>query len=98
MRNIRENLFWAFAYNTILIPVAMGVLYPAFGILLDPITAGRRDGAQLGDGRVERIAAAARPPQRRSAGLVGSRLRSTPGQPDRPASSAVLPPRRPARG
>ena len=39
MRNIRENLFWAFAYNTILIPVAMGVLYPAFGILLDPILA-----------------------------------------------------------
>ena len=39
MRNIRENLFWAFAYNAILIPVAMGVLYPAFGILLDPILA-----------------------------------------------------------
>ena len=39
MRNIRENLFWAFAYNSILIPVAMGVLYPAFGILLDPILA-----------------------------------------------------------
>ena len=39
MRNIRENLFWAFAYNTILIPVAMGALYPAFGILLDPILA-----------------------------------------------------------
>jgi Cu+-exporting ATPase len=39
MRNVRENLFWAFAYNTILIPVAMGVLYPAFGILLDPILA-----------------------------------------------------------
>jgi Cu+-exporting ATPase len=39
MRNIRENLFWAFAYNTVLIPVAMGVLYPAFGILLDPILA-----------------------------------------------------------
>jgi Cu+-exporting ATPase len=39
MRNVRENLFWAFAYNTVLIPVAMGVLYPAFGILLDPILA-----------------------------------------------------------
>ena len=39
MRNVRQNLFWAFAYNTILIPVAMGVLYPAFGILLDPILA-----------------------------------------------------------
>ena len=34
-----QNLFWAFAYNAILIPVAMGVLYPAFGILLDPILA-----------------------------------------------------------
>jgi Cu+-exporting ATPase len=33
---IRQNLFWAFAYNIVLIPVAMGVLYPAFGVLLDP--------------------------------------------------------------
>ena len=39
MRNIRENLFWAFAYNVVLIPVAMGVLYPFTGILLDPILA-----------------------------------------------------------
>ena len=36
---IRENLFWAFAYNVVLIPVAMGVLYPAFGILLSPVFA-----------------------------------------------------------
>ncbi|MCT9000332.1 heavy metal translocating P-type ATPase [Chelativorans intermedius] len=39
LRNIRQNLFWAFAYNTALIPVAAGVLYPAFGILLSPMLA-----------------------------------------------------------
>jgi Cu+-exporting ATPase len=39
MRNIRQNLFWAFAYNTVGIPVAAGVLYPAFGLLLSPILA-----------------------------------------------------------
>jgi Cu+-exporting ATPase len=39
MRNIRQNLFFAFVYNTIGIPIAAGVLYPHFGILLSPVIA-----------------------------------------------------------
>lgn len=39
MKNIKQNLIWAFGYNVILIPVAMGVLHPFFGILLNPIIA-----------------------------------------------------------
>ncbi|MFQ5693130.1 MAG: heavy metal translocating P-type ATPase, partial [Nitrospinota bacterium] len=39
MRNIKQNLFWAYAYNTSLIPLAAGVLFPWFGILLSPILA-----------------------------------------------------------
>ncbi|SIQ23345.1 heavy metal translocating P-type ATPase [Marinobacterium stanieri] len=39
IRNIKQNLFWAFAYNTALIPLAAGALYPAFGLLLSPIFA-----------------------------------------------------------
>lgn len=37
IKNIKENLFWAFCYNTLAIPVAAGVLYPAFGLLLSPM-------------------------------------------------------------
>ena len=40
MSNIRQNLFFAFAYNTLGIPIAAGVLFPVFGILLSPIIAG----------------------------------------------------------
>jgi Cu+-exporting ATPase len=39
MRTMKQNLFWAFAYNVVGIPVAAGVLYPAFGLLLSPILA-----------------------------------------------------------
>ena len=39
MRNIRQNLFWAFVYNILGVPVAAGVLYPAFGVLLSPMLA-----------------------------------------------------------
>jgi len=39
IRTVKQNLFWAFAYNSALIPLAAGAFYPAFGILLDPIFA-----------------------------------------------------------
>jgi Cu+-exporting ATPase len=40
MRNIRQNLFFAFIYNALGIPIAAGVLYPFFGLLLNPMIAG----------------------------------------------------------
>lgn len=40
MKIIKQNLFWAFCYNTLGIPIAAGVLYPALGILLNPMVAG----------------------------------------------------------
>jgi Cu+-exporting ATPase len=39
MKNIKQNLFFAFVYNTIGVPIAAGVLYPFFGLLLSPMIA-----------------------------------------------------------
>ena len=39
MRNIRQNLFFAFIYNALGVPIAAGVLYPAFGLTLSPVIA-----------------------------------------------------------
>jgi Cu+-exporting ATPase len=39
MRNIRQNLLFAFGYNALGVPIAAGVLYPAFGLLLSPVIA-----------------------------------------------------------
>jgi Cu+-exporting ATPase len=39
MRNIRQNLFFAFVYNSLGVPIAAGVLYPLFGLLLSPMIA-----------------------------------------------------------
>ena len=51
MRNIRQNLVLAFVYNMLGVPLAAGVLYPAFGLLLSPIVAARGHELQLGVGR-----------------------------------------------
>jgi len=39
MRNIKQNLFWAFIYNLLGVPIAAGILYPFFGLLLSPMIA-----------------------------------------------------------
>ena len=58
MRNIRQNLFFAFVYNAAGVPIAAGVLYPLFGILLSPDDRRRGDDAQLGLGDRQRAAPA----------------------------------------
>ena len=50
MRNIRQNLFFAFVYNSLGVPIAAGVLYPFFGILLSPMHRRRGHELQLGVG------------------------------------------------
>ncbi len=83
MRNIGQNLFWAFAYNVVLIPVAAGVLYPSFGILLSPMLAA----AAMGLSSVFVVSNALRlrgyrPPQLAAA---------SPGEPDLPVRLAQNP-------
>ena len=39
MRNIRQNLFFAFIYNSVGVPIAVGLLYPLYGVLLSPVIA-----------------------------------------------------------
>jgi Cu+-exporting ATPase len=39
MNNIKQNLFWAFVYNSVGVPIAAGILYPLFGVLLSPMLA-----------------------------------------------------------
>ena len=58
MRNIRQNLFFAFVYNVLGIPIAAGVLYPVFGLLLSPMIASAAMSSELGVGNHQRAAPA----------------------------------------
>ena len=59
MRNIRQNLVFAFVYNAAGVPIAAGVLYPVFGLLLSPTRRRRGDGAVLGQRHRQRAEAQA---------------------------------------
>ena len=83
MRNIRQNLFFAFIYNALGVPIAAGVLYPFFGLLLSPMIAARGDELQLGLGHRQRAAAAAVAAVRRKSAEIVQGLRlelNRPGQ------------------
>ncbi len=58
MRNIRQNLVFAFLYNALGIPVAAGVLYPFFGLLLSPVIAGAGNESELRVGHQQCFASA----------------------------------------
>ena len=53
MRNIRQNLFFAFVYNSLGVPIAAGVLYPFFGLLAEPDSGGGGDELEFGFGDYE---------------------------------------------
>jgi hypothetical protein len=66
MRNIRQNLFFAFAYNALGVPVAAGVLYPVLRAPAEPGRRGGGDGPELGLGDRQRAPAPGRPRLRKS--------------------------------
>ena len=72
MRYIRQNLFFAFIYNSVGVPIAVGLLYPLYGVLLSPVIARRGDGAVLGQRGRQRTAPAPREP------LINTRARCRP--------------------
>lgn len=85
MWNIRQNLFFAFVYNALGIPVAAGVLYPFFGVLLSPIIAG----AAMSLSSVSVIANALRLRKVKLLARSARKVTGTPGNPSARACSIV---------